>query len=67
MIPKIFRTGRMELTSAEMGKNMRERCLAEENQALSICKNNSGGILQLKALMKMTSRGWSEMIEYPQR
>lgn len=45
MIPKIFRTGRMELTSAEMGKNMRERCLVEENQALSICKNNSGGIL----------------------
>lgn len=45
MIPKIFRTGRMELTSAETGKNMRKICLVEENQALSICKNNSGGIL----------------------
>ena len=45
MIPKIFRIGRMELTSAETGKNMREICLVEENQALCICKNNSGGIL----------------------
>jgi len=45
MIPKISRTGRMELTSAEMGKNMREVGLVEENQALGICKNNSGGIL----------------------
>lgn len=45
MIPQICRTGRMELTSAEIGKNMKEVGLVEENQALGICKNNSGGIL----------------------
>lgn len=45
MIPQIYRTGRMELTSAEMGKNMREVGLVEENQALGICKNNSGEII----------------------
>lgn len=45
MIPKICRSGRMELTSAEMGKNMIEVGLVEENQSLGICKNNSGGIL----------------------
>ena len=45
MIPKISRTVRMELTSAEMGKNMREVGLVEQNQALGICKNNSRGIL----------------------
>lgn len=36
MIPKFSRTGRVELTSAEIGKSVREVGLVKENQALGI-------------------------------
>lgn len=62
MIPKFSRTGRVELTSAEMGKSVREVGLVKENQALGISAKSFWRDSLAQDLMKMTCGDWSEVI-----